>query len=207
MAVLELSAIFVGNVMIDSLFNQLKRAENSKVREELKVADKDYAVLTLHRPSNVDERETFSRLLNALESINEKLPVIFPVHPRTRGRIDEFGFSERANKLMLIEPLGYLDFLRLYSGARLVLTDSGGIQEETTALGIPCLTLRENTERPITVEMGTNKVVGTDTDKIEQEAFEILSSSKTNEPARIPPLWDGKTAERICDALLEKSNH
>lgn len=196
---------FVGNVMIDSLFNQLKKAEESKVREELGVAGKDYAVLTLHRPSNVDDKETFSRLLDALESISERLPVIFPVHPRTRGRIAEFGFSERAEKLKLIEPLGYLDFLRLYSGARLVLTDSGGIQEETTALGIPCLTLRENTERPITVEMGTNKVVGMDTEKIKREAFNALDTPLEKNPTRIPPLWDGKTAERICDALLEKS--
>lgn len=196
---------FVGNVMIDSLFNQLKRAEESKVREELNVAGLDYAVLTLHRPSNVDDRETFSHLLDALESISERLPVIFPVHPRTRGRINEFGFSERAEKLKMIEPLGYLDFLRLYSGARLVLTDSGGIQEETTALGIPCLTLRENTERPITVEMGTNKVVGTDTEKIKREAFNALDIPSEKNPPRIPPLWDGKTAGRICDALLEKN--
>ncbi len=195
---------FVGNVMIDSLFNQLKRAEEvSKIREKLSVDGKDYAVLTLHRPSNVDDKETFSRLLDAIENINERLPVIFPVHPRTHGRISEFGFEERAKKLMLIEPLGYLDFMRLYSGARLVLTDSGGIQEETTALGIPCLTLRENTERPITVTMGTNKIVGTDTEKIEREAFNALSESREKTPAQIPPLWDGKTAERICDALLE----
>lgn len=196
---------FVGNVMIDSLFNQLKRAETSKIREELNVVNEEYAVLTLHRPSNVDDRETFARLLDALESINDRLPVIFPVHPRTRARIEEFGFTKRANKLMLIEPLGYLDFLRLYSGARLVLTDSGGIQEETTALGIPCLTLRENTERPITVSMGTNKVVGTDTEKIKHEAFNALDTMQSEKPKQIPPLWDGKTAARICDALLEKS--
>jgi UDP-N-acetylglucosamine 2-epimerase (non-hydrolysing) len=196
---------FVGNVMIDSLFAQLRRAESSTVREDLEVANRDYAVLTLHRPSNVDDRETFSRLLDALEAISEHLPIIFPVHPRTRARIDEFGFSERANKLRLIEPLGYLDFLRLYSGARLVLTDSGGIQEETTALGIPCLTMRENTERPITVTMGTNKVVGTNAEKIKEEAFKALEIPPSKTPARIPPLWDGKTAERICDALLEVS--
>ena len=197
----------VGNVMIDSLFTQLKRAEESNVRKELNVDGEDYAVLTLHRPSNVDDRETFLRLLNALEAIAERLPIIFPVHPRTRARIDEFGFSERAKKMMLIEPLGYLDFLRLYSGARLVLTDSGGIQEETTALGIPCLTMRENTERPITVTMGTNKIVGTNTEKIKQEAFRVLENQTKENPSRIPPLWDGKTAERICDALLEISGN
>jgi UDP-N-acetylglucosamine 2-epimerase (non-hydrolysing) len=196
---------FVGNVMIDSLFAQLRRAESSTVREDLEIANRDYSVLTLHRPSNVDDGETFSRLLDALEAITERLPIIFPVHPRTRARIDEFGFSERAKKLRLIEPLGYLDFLRLYSGARLVLTDSGGIQEETTALGIPCLTMRENTERPITVTMGTNKVVGTNTEKIKEEAFKVLENQTKENPPHIPPLWDGKTAERICDVLLEIS--
>ena len=137
----------------------------STVREDLGVAGKDYAVLTLHRPSNVDDRAALAGILDALEQISARLPIIFPVHPRTRARLDEFGFADRikrAGNLRLIEPLGYLDFLRLYSGARLVLTDSGGIQEETTVLSIPCLTLRENTERPITVEMGTNTIVGAD---------------------------------------------
>ena len=199
---------FVGNVMIDSLFSQLKRAEESTVREDLGVAGKDYATLTLHRPSNVDERETFSRILDALEQISRRVPIIFPVHPRTRARLSEFGFTslvERAANLRLIEPLGYLDFLRLYSGARLVLTDSGGIQEETTALGIPCLTLRENTERPITVEMGTNTIVGTDTEKITRAAFNALGAPLDKNSRRIPPLWDGHAADRILDALLEKA--
>jgi UDP-N-acetylglucosamine 2-epimerase (non-hydrolysing) len=199
---------FVGNVMIDSLFAQLKRAGASRVREQLGIEKTDYAALTLHRPSNVDERETFARILDALEEISQRLPIIFPVHPRTRARLTEFGFSERVERmkaLRLIEPLGYLDFLRLYSGARLVLTDSGGIQEETTALGIPCLTLRENTERPITVELGTNRIVGTDTKRITQAAFASLDAARDKaEPPRIPPLWDGRTAVRICDALLER---
>jgi UDP-N-acetylglucosamine 2-epimerase (non-hydrolysing) len=197
---------FVGNVMIDSLFSQMKRAEESRVREELGVEGKDYAALTLHRPSNVDDRETFSRILDALREIAEKLPIIFPVHPRTRARLSEFGLTdviERTENLRLIEPLGYLDFLRLYSGARLVLTDSGGIQEETTALGIPCLTLRENTERPITVEMGTNTIVGTSREKITRAAFIALDSAPDKSSTRIPPLWDGHTADRILDALLE----
>ena len=196
---------FVGNVMIDSLFGQLKRAEGSTVREDLGVAGNDYAVLTLHRPSNVDDRQTFSRILDALARISERLPIIFPVHPRTRARIKEFGFTggvESASNLRLVEPLGYLDFLRLYSGARLVLTDSGGIQEETTALGIPCLTLRENTERPVTVEMGTNLIVGTDTGRITQAAFGALDTPMNEGEARVPPLWDGHTADRILDALL-----
>src|SRR5712692_5282603 len=165
---------FVGNVMIDSLLNHLERARSSTIKEQLGVADSDYAVLTLHRPSNVDEREIFSRILEALEEIAQHLPIIFPAHPRTRKTIAELGLTDRIqrmNGLRLIEPLGYLDFLRLFSGARVVLTDSGGLQEETTALGIPCLTLRESTERPITVELGTNIVVGTDPQRISTAAL------------------------------------
>jgi len=195
---------FVGNVMIDSLFYNLKKAEESKIREDSELNEKDYAVLTLHRPSNVDEREVLAGLLDALSAIGEKLPVIFPVHPRTKARIEEFGFSEliENSNIKLIEPLGYLDFLRLYSGAKLVLTDSGAIQEETTALGIPCLTLRENTQRPITIEMGTNILVGTNPGKIKEAAFEILESDSRKD-TKIPPLWDGRAAERICDCLSE----
>jgi len=199
---------FVGNVMIDSLFSQLERAEKSTVREALGVAGKDYAALTLHRPSNVDDASTFSRILDALEQIGNRLPIIFPVHPRTRARLKEFGFAdliEQTKHLRLIEPLGYLDFLRLYSGSRLVLTDSGGLQEETTALGIPCLTLRENTERPITVELGTNTIVGTNAERIAQAAFAKLDAPVDKGSARIPPLWDDHAADRILDALLEKA--
>jgi len=196
---------FVGNVMIDSLFYSLKLAESSTVREDLNLNGKDYAVLTLHRPSNVDEKQTFSGLLEALCKISEKLPVIFPAHPRTLSRIAEFGFTKRieSSNIKLIEPLGYLDFMRLYSGAKLVLTDSGGLQEETTALSIPCLTLRENTERPITIEMGTNVLVGTNSEKIKQTAFEVLARKADSKDKKIPPLWDGRTAERICDILFE----
>jgi UDP-N-acetylglucosamine 2-epimerase (non-hydrolysing) len=196
---------FVGNVMIDSLLQSLKLAEKSRVREDLTLDEKSYAVLTLHRPSNVDNKEMLEGLLVALESIGERIPVIFPAHPRTRARIAEFGLSGRISpsRIRLIEPLGYLDFLRLYSGARFVLTDSGGLQEETTALGIPCLTLRENTERPITITLGTNRLVGTDPEKIKKAAFEILSGPSSSQDKKIPPLWDGHAAERICDALLK----
>ncbi len=199
----------VGNVMIDSLFKQLARAESSKAREDLGVAGKDYAVVTLHRPSNVDDASTLRGILSALDEISACMPVVFPVHPRTRQNLAEFGILdsiERKRRIRLVEPLGYLDFLRLYSGARLVLTDSGGIQEETTALGIPCLTLRENTERPITVELGTNRVVGTDPSRIVKEATEALRRNRTgNEPQSVPPLWDGRTSGRILDALKEAS--
>jgi len=194
---------FVGNVMIDSLFQNLERAKRSQVRSELGIAGADYAVLTLHRPSNVDTEDTFAPILSALETISQTVPVIFPVHPRTRKTIAELGLSDRVasiKRLRLIDPLGYLDFLNLYSGARLVLTDSGGIQEETTALGIPCLTLRKNTERPITVEMGTNVVVGTDTNRIVTAARAALNGS-AKRTTRQPPLWDGHTSERILDAL------
>ncbi len=195
----------VGNIMIDSLFQQLPRARESSIRQELGVADQDYAVLTLHRPTNVDELETFSRILEALEEISQSLPIIFPAHPRTQKTIGELGLTERiksVTNLRLIDPLGYLDFLALYSRARLVLTDSGGLQEETTVLGIPCLTLRENTERPVTVEMGTNTMVGTIREKITSAAFAALNGSIIKD-RRVPPLWDGHTADRILDALSE----
>ena len=200
---------FVGNVMIDSLHAQMERAARSTVRERLGVAGQSYAVVTLHRPSNVDEGATLGRILSALATIAGRVPVIFPVHPRTRQRLMEFELAEgveRAAGLRLVEPLGYLDFLRLYSGARLVLTDSGGIQEETTALGIPCLTLRENTERPITIRLGTNRLVGTDPDKIVEAALSILDVPPTEaRAARLPPLWDGRTAERIVEEIMKDS--
>jgi len=194
---------FVGNVMIDSLQKNLAVASRLQTKEQLGLAGRDYALLTLHRPSNVDLRESFEPILSALEVIAAKLPIVFPVHPRTRKTIAELGLTDRVaaiKDLRTIDPLGYLDFLNLSSGARLVLTDSGGIQEETTALGIPCLTLRENTERPITVEMGTNVVVGTDTTKIIAEANAALNGSAKKTIAS-PPLWDGHTSERILDAL------
>lgn len=194
---------FVGNVMIDSLVQNLERARASQIKGQLGVTNEDYGVLTLHRPSNVDQRDTFARILSALESITKTLPVIFPVHPRTRKTIAELGLSDRVaamTNLRLIDPLGYLDFLSLYSGARLVLTDSGGIQEETSFLNIPCVTLRENTERPITVELGTNVVVGTDTTRIVSAASAALNGSAKKHVGSIP-LWDGHASERILDAL------
>ena len=195
---------FVGNVMIDSLLEHLKIAENSTIREDLAIKAGEYAVTTLHRPSNVDDKEVFSGILDALLSVSEKLPIIFPVHPRTRAKIAEFGFTDTivASNIRLIDPLGYLDFMRLYSGAKIVLTDSGGLQEETTVLGIPCLTLRHNTERPITIEMGTNILVGTDPSKIKQAASDALSGEGLQSSKRVPPLWDGKASPRICDELL-----
>ncbi len=193
---------FVGNVMIDSLLEHLKIAENSTVREDLGIEGAEYAVVTLHRPSNVDDVDVFGGIVDALCDVARKLPIVFPVHPRTRAKIEEFGFRDRMADagIRLIEPLGYLDFMRLYSGARLVLTDSGGLQEETTVLGIPCLTLRHNTERPVTIDLGTNVLVGTDPQRIRDAAEAALAGADTKDVS-IPPLWDGKAAGRICDEL------
>jgi len=199
---------FVGNVMIDSLMTQLDRARQSSVLTTLDLQEKSYAVLTLHRPSNVDEQAAFVRILDALEEIARRLPIVFPAHPRTRKMIDELGLGSRVQSitnLRLSEPIGYLDFLRLISCARLVLTDSGGIQEETTVLGIPCITLRENTERPITVELGTNTIAGTDTNKIIAAANRALDNPSPESNVRIPELWDGRAADRILDALVSEA--
>ena len=196
---------FVGNIMIDSLLGNLERAKRSTARADLGLADRDYAVLTLHRPSNVDGKDAFVRILDALEEISRRLPIVFPAHPRTRKMIEELGLFDRVEsikRLLVVDPVGYLDFLQLMGGARLVLTDSGGIQEETTVLGIPCLTLRENTERPITIEMGTNKIVGTETAKIVAAANEALDNPPDKAALRIPPLWDGRATDRILDALM-----
>jgi UDP-N-acetylglucosamine 2-epimerase (non-hydrolysing) len=201
---------FVGNIMIDSLRSHLDRAKRSPMataRADLALADKEYAVLTLHRPSNVDDTAAFVRVIEALEEIAGRLPIVFPAHPRTRKMIDELGLTtrvERIKGLLVINPVGYLDFLQLLSGARLVLTDSGGIQEETTVLGISCITLRENTERPITVEMGTNTIAGTNPANIVAAAFRALDNPPNTSALRLPPLWDGHTADRILEALIEK---
>ena len=196
------SIFLVGNVMIDSLRYFLPVAQQSRIGEELGLAQESnwrrFAVLTLHRPSNVDSADKLNELLGAIDSIAAEVPVIFPVHPRTRQRLAQAGISCRSD-LKLVEPVGYLDFLCLLSRATLVLTDSGGIQEETTALGIPCLTLRENTERPVTITQGTNLLVGTDPANIVSAARKSLSGE--SKAGRIPPLWDGHAAERIVDIL------
>jgi UDP-N-acetylglucosamine 2-epimerase (non-hydrolysing) len=188
----------VGNVMIDTLHRHLPLASLDRVRGRIPIGDTPYAVLTLHRPSNVDERETFTGILKAVRRVADRMPVVFPVHPRTRNRLKEFDLESELHGTILTEPLGYIDFLALTSHASLILTDSGGLQEESTALGIPCLTLRENTERPITVTNGTNRVVGTKTANILTGVEEALSSTA---PKRIPDLWDGHAADRIAAVL------
>jgi UDP-N-acetylglucosamine 2-epimerase (non-hydrolysing) len=190
----------VGNIMIDSLLAHLPRARLDRISDRIPVEAGRYAVLTLHRPSNVDRLDVFRRILAAVSTIADHLPVVFPVHPRTRQRMYQFGFDSAGahGNLILTEPLGYIDFLSLTAHARLVLTDSGGLQEESTALGIPCLTLRENTERPITVTHGTNRVVGSDPDAIVAGFWRAYSFSA---PAARPDLWDGHAADRIADVL------
>ena len=194
---------FVGNVMIDSLRHFLPMAQRSEIGKRLGLGNGDnwlpFAVLTLHRPSNVDSSDKLDQLLGAIDAIAAELPVIFPVHPRTKQRMAQSGTRHHA-QLRLIDPVGYLDFLCLLSKASLVLTDSGGIQEETTALGVPCLTLRENTERPITVSHGTNVLTGTSPDKVLAAAREILAGKEKT--GGVPPLWDGKASERIVEILL-----
>jgi UDP-N-acetylglucosamine 2-epimerase (non-hydrolysing) len=196
----------VGNVMIDTLYRNLEKARGSAILNRLGLKPGQYCAMTLHRPSNVDDKVTLSGILDALKQVGERLPIVFPIHPRTRDQIKEFGLFENVrnqSSLILTEPLGYLDFLHLYSNSRLVLTDSGGVQEETTVLGIPCLTLRKNTERPITVTEGTNRVVGSDPNTIVREAIAALERPAGEH--RVPELWDGRTAPRIVDAIEDVS--
>ena len=192
---------FVGNVMIDTVLQQAERAAAMKVWRRYGLEPRQYAVLTLHRPSNVDSRERLESLVDTLHSVGNRLPIVFPAHPRTLDRCRTFGLDDvhRTNGLRLTAPLPYLEFLSLMTAARIVLTDSGGIQEETTILGVPCLTLRENTERPVTVTHGTNRIVGTTHRAITREVDRILSSPIRSSPP--PELWDGRAAERIADVL------
>jgi len=194
----------VGNVMIDTLLRNLVRIENGSVTPSTAVrthcpVGSRYAVLTLHRPSNVDDRESMIPLWDAIRRVAREIPIIFPVHPRTRSRIAEYDLD--TGEIALIEPIGYIDMLYAVKGATMVLTDSGGLQEETTVLGVPCITIRENTERPVTVEIGTNYLVGTNPDAIVSTALLVLLGKSKH--GTIPPLWDGKASERISDIILK----
>jgi UDP-N-acetylglucosamine 2-epimerase (non-hydrolysing) len=194
----------VGNVMIDSLLGARDKALKLSTLKDLGLSPRAYAVCTLHRASNVDDPKVLSGLLSALAHVAQRLPVVFPVHPRTRKRLADLGLGptlERTPGLRLVEPMGYLEFLALTSQARLVFTDSGGLQEETTVLGIPCLTVRENTERPITVDVGTNLVVGTDPVRIQQAADRIIDGHEKK--GRVPDYWDGRSGERIARVYEE----
>jgi UDP-N-acetylglucosamine 2-epimerase (non-hydrolysing) len=192
----------VGNVMIDTLTRLLPLAlEHWGVLQSRFNLDQ-YALVTLHRPSNVDEPDMLREIIRALVDISHNLPVIFSVHPRTRQRITDSDLQRATCKLQIIEPLGYLNFLALQQHATLVITDSGGIQEESTFLGIPCLTVRENTERPVTVTLGTNILVGQNMDRLRSETMRILEGGTKH--GLIPPLWDGYAAERIADIVVKE---
>jgi UDP-N-acetylglucosamine 2-epimerase (non-hydrolysing) len=194
---------FVGNVMIDTLHRHLEKARRSEIKKTLKINGR-YGMITLHRPGNVDTKDALEPLIRCFQEISRDLFLVLPLHPRTKARLERFGLLEEFNNtegISLIDPLGYLDFLNLLDSATMVLTDSGGIQEETTALGVPCITLRENTERPVTITMGTNYLVGTDPAGILSTVTEILSGR--GKRGKIPPYWDGLSGERILDSLTE----
>jgi UDP-N-acetylglucosamine 2-epimerase (non-hydrolysing) len=184
----------VGNVMIDTLIRLLPRAEQTP-RNGL---PQRYALVTLHRPSNVDDGEVLKQILTALQHAGGDLAIVFPVHPRTRQRIQQYGIDVKG--LLLKDPLGYLEFLALQQRATVVITDSGGIQEETTYLKVPCLTLRENTERPVTVTMGTNTLVGNNMERLQSEVAKVLSGG--GKQGRVPPLWDGRAGDRIAEVIV-----
>jgi len=199
----------VGNVMIDTLVRLLPKANATVLREldELagltRLTDSSdigsYALVTLHRPSNVDDPDMLTRIIVTLHKISQDLPVIFPIHPRTRQRLQSLKLEADHSRLILIDPIGYLQFLALQQRARVVITDSGGIQEETTFLGIPCLTVRENTERPVTITIGTNVLVGQNMGRLKEEVDRILSEPEKK--GAVPPLWDGRAGERIADVV------
>ncbi len=196
----------VGNLMIDTLFHSLAKAKSLDTLKELNLEPKGYGVVTLHRPSNVDDRATLSAILDVLQDVSQDLPLAFPIHPRTRSRIENFGLIEKLaenGNIRVLPPLGYLEFLALTSGSRVIVTDSGGLQEESTALSIPCLTMRENTERPITVTEGSSTLVGNDAKSLRRELDRVLTGSY--DVGKCPPLWDGNAAGRIVDAMLGTS--
>ncbi len=202
----EEKIFLVGNVMIDSLQKNMEKAKKSTILDKLELNGDSFAVLTLHRPANVDNPHIFGQILDALVVVQKDMPVIFPLHPRTKKNLRLTTLGRRVCEmpgLRLIDPLGYLDFLKLMSSAYVVLTDSGGIQEETTILKVPCLTLRKNTERPVTVEYGFNQLVGTDTGKIISAYKKV--TDVVNMDYKVPPLWDGRTAERIVEIIINQT--
>ncbi len=209
----ETQIFFVGNIMIDTLYYSLKKLEDKKLRksgvgESLQNSNhhpdaNGYAVVTLHRPSNVDDKEKLQDIILALKEISKDMDIYFPIHPRTKKSIETFKMNNLLNDIEVVPPMSYHEFLALWKDASLVLTDSGGLQEETTALGIPCFTIRENTERPVTIEKGTNTLVGTSRKTILKTYKEFKEGKRKK--GYIPELWDGKASERIVDVLVEKA--
>jgi UDP-N-acetylglucosamine 2-epimerase (non-hydrolysing) len=199
---------FVGNVMIDTLLKHRAMAATLDLSRKWGLSSKGYATLTMHRPGNVDDKAVLTGILEALAEISRQIPIIFPIHPRTKKMAEQFGLAHFFNSgdkvagIWITEPLGYLEFLHLNMNARLVLTDSGGLQEETTVLGVPCITMRPNTERPITCEVGSNVMVGNKKNVILDQALRILRGETPQ--GRVPEKWDGRSAERIVSVLLEK---
>ena len=195
---------FVGNVMIDSLVHFLPTIEQSDILDNLDLTAGQYTLMTFHRPSNVDTRTSLKNLVDMLNRLTSRTRLVFPVHPRTRKNLEEFDLMGKLRKeILILDPIGYFDFLALTKSANLLITDSGGIQEETTFLGVQCITVRNNTERPVTVTTGTNQLIGTELDAVEKAAIEVLNGHIKK--GQIPEKWDGQTAERIVD-IIEKSN-
>jgi UDP-N-acetylglucosamine 2-epimerase (non-hydrolysing) len=198
---------FVGHVMIDTLIKNLEKSKDSKIIEKLGLEKGKFVVSTIHRPSNVDKEEDLLKIFEIFEAIQDKIKIVLPLHPRTKNSIEKYGLNERFSgmkNLIVTEPLGYLDFLHLVSNSKFVLTDSGGIQEETTYLKIPCITMRFNTERPVTIEEGTNVLVGNDKDKVLENFKKIMDN--LFKKGKIPDLWDGKAAERIVEIIISDKN-
>jgi len=192
---------FVGNVMIDTLVRLLPKADAKwpELAKELGIRSNNFGLVTLHRPSNVDDPEVLPTILGALEDIGRQIPLVFPMHPRTRDRIEQLGLSMSGDHCRIIAPRGYTDFVSLQKNARFVITDSGGVQEETTYLGVPCFTLRENTERPVTIDVGTNVLIGRDLELLRQEVGKILEGIMPT--GSVPDLWDGRAGERVASAV------
>lgn len=194
---------FTGNVMIDSLVQHLPKADESCILKDYGLTPHNFVLVTLHRPSNVDSKDYLEQLISLLNTISEKRKLIFPIHPRTKSNMTKFGLDGMLHENVIVtDPIGYIDFMALTKNSELIVTDSGGIQEESTYMGVQCITVRDNTERPITVEVGTNQLIGTDLAKVKQAALEVLSG-KTKK-GKIPKLWDGKAAERITEIISKK---
>jgi len=194
----------VGDIMIDALIKSKVKIQKSKILEKLHLERKNYAVLTLHRPANVDDKKILSNLISAFNEIQKKIKIIYPIHPRAKKQIEKFGFKTHLKEMknfIITSPIGYMDMIKLVSESKFLMTDSGGLQEETTFLKVPCLTLRENTERPITIEKGTNILCKRNKEKILKEVKEILSGKEKK--GKIPKLWDGKTAQKILKILIK----